>query len=83
MSTSPACCRRQVAAAAPATNWWFQAYILKDRGRTAHLVRRAVASGCRGVFLTVDSVRFGAREADARNGFDALPPPLTLANYEV
>lgn len=70
-----------VAAAAPKAHRWYQAYLLKDRAATRDLVRRAVAAGSRGIFLTVDSVRFGYREADARNGFCALPPPLTLANY--
>jgi isopentenyl diphosphate isomerase/L-lactate dehydrogenase-like FMN-dependent dehydrogenase len=32
--------------------------------------------------LTVDSVRFGFREADARNGWNALPEPLRLVNYD-
>jgi hypothetical protein len=35
-----------------------------------------------GIFLTVDSVRFGYREADARNGWNSLPPPHRLANYD-
>ena len=35
-----------------------------------------------GIFLTVDSVRFGYREADARNGWNALPPPHRLVNYD-
>lgn len=35
-----------------------------------------------GIFLTVDSVRFGFREADARNGWNALPEPLRLVNYD-
>ena len=39
-------------------------------------------SYCEGVFLTVDSVRFGFREADARNGWNALPPPHRLVNYD-
>lgn len=30
----------------------------------------------------MDSVRFGYREADARNGFNALPPPHRLVNYD-
>ena len=74
-------CIEDVAAAAPAAHRWFQSYLLKDRAATLDLVRRAVAAGYRGVFLTVDSVRFGFREVDARNNFCALPPPLTLANY--
>jgi len=71
-----------VAAAAPMTLRWYQSYILKDRDRTLRLVRRAVKEGYTGIFLTVDSVRFGFREADKRNGFNALPPPHKLVNYE-
>ena len=74
-------CIEDVAAAAPAAHRWYQAYLLKDRDATLELVRRAVVAGYRGVFLTVDSVRFGFREVDAINNFCAPPPPLTLANY--
>ena len=74
-------CIEDVAAAAPGAHRWYQSYLLKDRDATLDLVRRAVAAGYQGVFLTVDSVRFGFREVDARNNFCALPPPLTLANY--
>jgi isopentenyl diphosphate isomerase/L-lactate dehydrogenase-like FMN-dependent dehydrogenase len=62
---------------------WYQAYILKDRRITLALIEKAIQQyGYQGIFLTVDSVKFGAREADARNGFDALPAPHKLANYE-
>mmetsp|Transcript_27795 Transcript_27795/g.40949 ORF Transcript_27795/g.40949 Transcript_27795/m.40949 type:complete len:387 (-) Transcript_27795:1597-2757(-) len=72
----------QVARGAPDTLRWYQAYILKDRDLTRRLVRRAIAAGYQGIFLTVDSVRFGYREADARNGFTSLPAPHRLANYD-
>jgi (S)-2-hydroxy-acid oxidase len=75
----------QVADAAPKGNGslrWYQAYILKDKARTLSLIRRAIQAGYRGIFVTVDSVRFGYREADARNGFNALPPPHRLVNYD-
>jgi (S)-2-hydroxy-acid oxidase len=73
----------QVAQAAPMTHKWFQAYILKDRKTTLRLVKRAIDEcNYQGVFLTVDSVRFGYREADARNGFNALPPPHRLVHYD-
>ena len=63
------------------------------KGYTENSARHPVAcvthmsSGCwcvsiAGVFLTVDSVRFGYREADARNGWNALPPPHRLVNYD-
>ena len=58
----------EVAREAPHSNRWFQSYILKDREMTLSLVRRAKESGYQGIFLTVDSVRFGFREADARRG---------------
>jgi (S)-2-hydroxy-acid oxidase len=61
---------------------FYQAYILKDRDQTLRLVRRAIHAGYQGIILTVDSVRFGYREADARNGFNALPPPHRLVNYD-
>jgi (S)-2-hydroxy-acid oxidase len=72
----------QVASAAPHTCKWYQAYILKDRDKTLRIIQRAVDAGYEGLFLTVDSVRFGYREADARNGFNALPPPHRLVNYD-
>jgi (S)-2-hydroxy-acid oxidase len=72
----------QVAEGAPATIRWYQSYILKDRDMTLRLVKRAVKVGYKGIFLTVDSIRFGYREADARNGFTALPPPHRLVNYD-
>jgi len=65
------------AAAGGAT--WFQLYVYKDRGLTADLVRRAEASGCGAVVLTVDGQVWGKRYRDVRSGF-ALTPGLTLAN---
>ena len=58
---------------------WFQLYIYKDRGATLDLVRRAEATGCQALVLTVDAQVWGRREADVRNGF-SLPQGLTVAN---
>ena len=71
-----------VAEAAPDTIRWYQSYILKDKQLTLQLIQRAIQAGYQGIFLTVDSVKFGFREADARNGFDALPEPHRLVNYD-
>ena len=60
---------------------WFQVYFLKDRSITQDLVCRAIAAGYTAIVVTVDSVIFGSREADARNNFIGLPPGMTLANY--
>eukprot|EP00557_Chaetoceros_sp_GSL56_P005218 CAMPEP_0176503522 /NCGR_PEP_ID=MMETSP0200_2-20121128/15409_1 /TAXON_ID=947934 /ORGANISM="Chaetoceros sp., Strain GSL56" /LENGTH=392 /DNA_ID=CAMNT_0017902821 /DNA_START=154 /DNA_END=1332 /DNA_ORIENTATION=+ len=71
----------EVAQEVPDANKWYQLYILKDRAMTGALIGRAVQAGYKGIFLTVDSPRLGYREADARNGFNALPEPFRLANY--
>jgi isopentenyl diphosphate isomerase/L-lactate dehydrogenase-like FMN-dependent dehydrogenase len=61
---------------------WYQLYILKDRQLTEALLRRAEAAGYNGICLTVDSARFGYREADARNGFTGIDDRgLSLPNY--
>lgn len=72
----------EVASEAGGANLWYQSYILKERDLTLRMVKRAVDAGYKGVFLTVDSVRFGYREADVRNGWDSLPPPHRLRNYD-
>ncbi|CAM9336962.1 unnamed protein product [Choristocarpus tenellus] len=70
-----------IAAASPSCPRWFQLYILRDRILTAEILQRVEAAGYSAVCLTVDSVRFGSREADWRNNFSGLPDGLTLANY--
>ncbi|GAX17406.1 (S)-2-hydroxy-acid oxidase [Fistulifera solaris] len=72
----------EVAAAAPQCLRYYQSYILKDREWTWRLIERALQAGYQGIFLTVDSVRFGYRPADARNGFNALPAPHRLVHYD-
>ncbi len=59
--------------------WWFQLYILVDRGLTKALVERAVAAGASALVVTVDVPVLGRREADERNRFE-LPPGMTVAN---
>ncbi len=48
---------------------WFQLYVLKDRGFSASLVKRAEAAGCQAIVLTVDAPVLGKRERDLRNRF--------------
>lgn len=62
---------------------WYQFYLLKNRTIARHLLQRAKEVGCQAIVWTVDSVRLGYREADARNGFDALPSGIRLVNYEM
>jgi len=51
---------------------WFQLYVLRDRGYMRELLRRAHASGCPVLLLTVDLPTPGARYRDVRSGFTGL-----------
>jgi 4-hydroxymandelate oxidase len=48
-------------AAAATGPWWFQAYLMRDRGLTEALVERAAAAGARAVVLTVDTPYVGRK----------------------
>ena len=71
-STTPV---EEVAAALGRSPWWYQVYVLRDRGLTESLVGRAVAAGARALVLTADTPRLGLRMRDVRNSF-TLPPNL-------
>ncbi|KAI4371838.1 hypothetical protein MLD38_010140 [Melastoma candidum] len=58
-----------------------QLYIMKDRNVVAQLVRRAEGAGFKAFTVTVDTPRFGRREADIKNRL-TLPSHLTLKNFE-
>jgi isopentenyl diphosphate isomerase/L-lactate dehydrogenase-like FMN-dependent dehydrogenase len=58
---------------------WFQLYVLKDRVISASLVKRAEASGCKAIVLTVDAPLLGRRERDVRNQFK-MPDALAVKN---
>ncbi len=57
--------------------WWLQVYVLRDRGVTAEVVRRAVESGARALVLTVDTPVVGSKRRDTDfdlTGLDTLVP---------
>lgn len=66
-------------AAARKTPFWFQLYVLRDRGATEKLLARAKAAGCTVLVVTIDVPVPGQRERDTRNGF-TVPPRITVAN---
>jgi L-lactate dehydrogenase (cytochrome) len=78
LSTVSICSIEDVRAATGAP-FWFQLYILRDRGYTNELIDRAAAAGCPALMLTVDIPVGGLRRRDAKNGL-AVPPRLTLRN---
>ena len=68
-----------IAATAPGAPRWFQVYVLRDRGWTAELVQRAVASGCTALMLTADTPYVGRKRRDEANAFQ-LPAGVGMAN---
>src|ERR1700722_12837193 len=59
--------------------FWFQAYLMRDRGFNQELIARARAAQCSALVLTVDLQVQGIRRRDAHNGL-SIPPRLTLSN---
>jgi L-lactate dehydrogenase (cytochrome) len=59
--------------------FWFQLYVMKDRGFTKSLVERAIAAKCSALVLTLDLTVQGQRHRDIKNGL-AVPPKIKLAN---
>jgi L-lactate dehydrogenase (cytochrome) len=59
--------------------FWFQLYMMKDRGFMRALIQRAAAARCSALVLTVDLQVLGQRHCDIRNGM-TVPPQIKLAN---
>ena len=58
--------------------FWFQLYVMKDRGFIKALIERAIAAKCSALVLTVDLQVIGQRHADIKNGM-TVPPEWTLS----
>ena len=71
-----------VAEAAPGAPRWFQVYVLRDRGLTAEIVRRAAAAGYGALVLTGDTPFLGRKLRDARNGF-VIPEEHAQGNIDI
>ena len=56
--------------------FWFQLYMMKDRGFCRSLIERAIAAKCSALVLTVDLQILGQRHMDIKNGL-SVPPNLT------
>ena len=59
--------------------FWFQLYVMRDRGFMERLIDRAKAAKCSALVLTLDLQVLGQRHKDIKNGLTAPPKP-TLAN---
>jgi L-lactate dehydrogenase (cytochrome) len=78
LSTVSICAIEDVRKATPAP-FWFQLYVMKDRGYTDELVDRAAAAGCPVLMMTVDIPVGALRRKDAKNGL-TVPPRITFGN---
>ena len=67
LSTVGLCSLEEVRAATTAP-FWFQLYMMRDRGFVRELLQRARGAGVRTLVFTVDLAVVGARYRDARNG---------------
>ena len=57
--------------------FWFQLYVMKDRGFIKALIERAIAAKCSALVLTVDLQVIGQRHQDIKNGM-SVPPEWSL-----
>ncbi|HET7343384.1 MAG TPA: L-lactate dehydrogenase [Methylomirabilota bacterium] len=67
LSTVGLCSIEEVAAAARKP-FWFQLYVMRDRGFVAEVIDRAKRAGCSALVMTVDLAYIGARYRDVRSG---------------
>jgi L-lactate dehydrogenase (cytochrome) len=78
LSTMSICSIEDVAAAVDKP-FWFQLYVMKDRGFIRELIARAAAAKCSALVLTVDLQVLGQRHRDIKNGL-SVPPELRIKN---
>lgn len=55
--------------------FWFQLYVMRDRGFSENLMQRATAAGCSALVLTLDLQVLGQRHKDLKNGLSTPPKP--------
>ena len=78
LSTMSICSIEDVAEAVDKP-FWFQLYVMKDRGFVQSLIERAAAAKCSALVLTIDLQVLGQRHCDISNGL-TVPPEIRLSN---
>jgi L-lactate dehydrogenase (cytochrome) len=78
LSTMSVCSIEDVAASVDKP-FWFQLYVMKDRGFVRALIERAAAAKCSALVLTVDLQILGQRHRDIKNGM-TVPPEWRIGN---
>ncbi len=79
LSTMSICSIEDVAGAVTKP-YWFQLYVMRDRGFAASLIERAKQAKCSALVLTLDLQIQGQRHRDLKNGL-AVPPRLTFGTF--
>src|SRR5205809_6793815 len=77
LSTMSICSIEDVAEAV-GRPFWFQLYVMRDRGFIKALIERAAAAKCSALVLTVDLQVLGQRHQDIKNGM-TVPPEWSLS----
>ena len=77
--TTMAICSIEDVAAHTTKPFWFQLYVMRDRGFSESLMARAKDAGCSALMLTLDLQVLGQRNRDLKNGL-TTPPSPTLVN---
>jgi L-lactate dehydrogenase (cytochrome) len=78
LSTMSICSIEDVRAAVDG-NFWFQLYLMRDRGFNEALIARAREARCSALMITLDLPLQALRRRDPKNGL-SVPPRLTAAN---
>jgi L-lactate dehydrogenase (cytochrome) len=78
LSTMSICSLEDVAAAV-GKPFWFQLYVMRDRGFVRALIERAAAVNCSALMVTVDLQVLGQRHRDIKNGL-TVPPEIRIRN---
>lgn len=68
-------CSIEAVAEATTKPFWFQLYVMRDRGFIEDLLARAKNAGCDTLVLTLDLQVLGQRHKDIKNGLSAPPKP--------
>ncbi len=78
LSTMSICSIEDVAQAVEKP-FWFQLYVMRDRGFVRDLIARAAAAKCSALMVTMDLTMLGQRHCDIKNGL-SVPLDITAAN---
>ena len=77
--TTMSICSIEDIAANTTKPFWFQLYVMRDRGFSESLMQRAHNAGCSALVLTLDLQILGQRHKDIKNGLSAPPKPTLAA----